>query len=132
MPISAARVSRRTHICAKNGRITLMFCAFEGAAMILRLYGRGESCSFDEPGFVEKMRLFPDIKRARSVITVHIERISDSCGWGVPFFDFNRERDQLRRWVDKGPHAEWASRRYETNATSIDGLPGLSAPRHKG
>jgi len=112
----------------ENGRITLMFCAFEGPAMIVRLYGSGESCGFDEPGFAEKMPLFPGIERARSVITVHITRIADSCGWGVPFLDFNRERDQLRRWVDARPHEEWAARRYESNAASIDGLPGLLAP----
>lgn len=110
----------------ENGRITLMFCAFEGAANILRLYGRGETCSFDEPGFAAKMALFPTFERARGVITVHIDRIADSCGWGVPFFDYRGERDQLRRWVDARPEAEWAARRYESNALSIDGLPGLT------
>ena len=65
----------------ENGRITLMFCAFEGAAYILRLYGRGEACAFDHPGFGEKMRLFPAFERARSVVTVHVQRIADSCGW---------------------------------------------------
>ena len=96
--------------------------------MILRLYGRGESCSFDQPGFAGKMKLFPGFERARAVITVHITRIADSCGWGVPFFDFKGERDQLRRWVDARPHHEWAARRYQSNAASVDGLPGLSPP----
>lgn len=109
----------------ENSRITLMFCAFEGPASILRLYGRGEAVSFDEPGFAEKMALFPTFERARSVITVYIDRIADSCGWGVPFMDFKGERDQLRRHVDHRPEAEWRERRYESNATSIDGLPGL-------
>jgi hypothetical protein len=112
----------------ENGRITLMFCAFEGPPLILRLYGRGESCGFDEPGFAEKLKLFPGIARARAVITVRLGRIADSCGWGVPFLDFKGERDQLRRWVDHRPHDEWAARRYESNAASIDGLPGLSPP----
>jgi hypothetical protein len=116
----------------ENGRITLMFCAFEGPAMILRLYGRAESCAFDEPGFAEKMKLFPGFERARAVITVRLTRIADSCGWGVPFFDFKGERDQLRRWVDARPHHEWAARRYESNAASIDGLPGLSPPGGEG
>ena len=110
----------------ENGRITLMFCAFEGPANIVRLYGRGESCAFDEPGFEQKMALFPDFERARGVITVHIDRVSDSCGWGVPLFDYRGERDQLRRWVDARPDDEWAARRYESNALSIDGLPGLT------
>jgi hypothetical protein len=112
----------------ENGRITLMFCAFEGPANILRLYGRGESITFDDPGFDEAMRAFPDFSRARGVITIHIERIADSCGWAVPFFDFRGERDQLRRWVDAKPFDEWAERRRETNAVSIDGLPGLTVP----
>lgn len=109
----------------ENGRITVMFCAFEGAASILRLYGRGEATNFDEPGFTEKMALFPAIERARSVITIHVERIADSCGWGVPFMDFKGEREQLMRHVSHRPEAEWRERRFESNATSIDGLPGL-------
>jgi hypothetical protein len=110
----------------ENGRITLMFCAFEGAANIVRLHGRGEACAFDEPGFAEKLALFPGFDRARAVITVRLERVSDSCGWGVPFFDYRGERDQLRRWVEARPQEEWAARRYEANALSIDGLPGLT------
>jgi len=112
----------------ENGRVTLMFCAFEGPAMILRLYGEGVSCGFDEPGFAEQMALFPGFERARAVVTVRITRIADSCGWGVPFFDFKGEREQLRRWVGARPHDEWAARRYESNSASIDGLPGLERP----
>lgn len=110
----------------ENGRITLMFCAFEGPANILRLYGRGQACAFNEPGFAEKMQAFPTFARARGVITVHIERIADSCGWGVPVFEFKSERDQLRRWVDDRSEAEWTARRLDSNARSIDGLPGLA------
>ncbi len=112
----------------ENSRVTLMFCAFEGPANIVRLYGRGEACGFDEPGFAEKLKLFPGFERARAVITIHIHRVADSCGWGVPFFDYQGEREQLRRWVDAREHEEWAARRYESNAVSIDGLPGLTRP----
>src|ERR1700759_3028829 len=56
----------------ENGRITLMFCAFEGPANIVRLYGRGETCAFDQPGFAERMKLFPAFLRARAVITVRL------------------------------------------------------------
>ena len=103
-----------------------MFCAFEGPANIVRVYGRGETCAFDEPAFDKKMKLFPAFERARGVITVRIERVADSCGWGVPFFDYKGERDQLRRWVVARTDEEWAARRYEGNAVSIDGLPGLT------
>ena len=109
----------------ESGRITLMFCAFEGPASILRLYGRGEAVNFDEPGFAAKMALFPAFDRARSVITIRVDRIADSCGWGIPFMDFRGERDQLQRYNAHRPDAEWRERRYESNATSIDGLHGL-------
>jgi hypothetical protein len=112
----------------ENGRITLMFCALEGAPNILRLHGRGRAVCFGEAGFDEQMALFPAFERARAVVTVDVERISDSCGWGVPFFEFKGERDQLKRWVDHRPFEEWAERRYASNAVSIDGLPALVKP----
>ena len=109
--LGGSGIETHAHV-RENGRITLMFCAFEGPANILRLCGRGEACAFGDPGFDEKMRLFPGFERARGVITVHVERVADSCGWGVPFFDYKGERDQLRRWVDARPQDEWAERRY--------------------
>ena len=125
LDLGGSGIETHAHL-RENGRITLMFCAFEGPANIVRIYGQGETCSFDEPGFAEKMTLFPAFERARGVITIRIDRVSDSCGWGVPFFDYKGERDQLRRWVDARPHDEWAARRFESNAVSIDGLPGLT------
>ncbi len=113
----------------ENGRITLMWCAFEGPANILRVYGKGEAVSFDDPGFAELLALFPGFDRARSVIKIKVERISDSCGWGVPFYEFKGEREQLKRWVDNRAEDEWKARRYESNARSIDGLPGLVRPK---
>lgn len=124
LDLGGSGIETHAHL-RENGRITLMFCAFEGPANILRIYGRGETVTFDDPGFGEKMKLFPSFARARGIVTVHIARVMDSCGWGVPFFDFKGERDQLRRWVDARPYDEWAERRYESNARSIDGLPGL-------
>jgi hypothetical protein len=112
----------------ENGRITLMFCAFHGAPYILRLYGRARAVTFGDPGFAEQLALFPGFERARAVIEVDIDRIADSCGWSIPFYEFKGERDQLRRWVDHRPYEEWAERRYEANAVSIDGLPALLRP----
>ena len=112
----------------ENGRITLMFCAFEGAANILRLYGQGRAVAFDAPGFAELKALFPAFERARAIVVVEVTRIADSCGWGVPVYDFQGEREQLRRHVDHRPFDEWAERRYETNAVSIDGLPAIVRP----
>lgn len=110
----------------ENGRITMMFCAFEGPANIVRIYGRGQAFDFDHPEFPELMKHFPDWDRARAVVRINIERVSDSCGWGVPFYEFKGERDQLQRWVGNKPYEEWKEYRYEKNKTSVDGLPGLT------
>lgn len=109
----------------ENGRITFMFCAFGGKANIMRIYGRGEVVSFNEPGFEEKFALFEGFDRARSVFTVKVEKVQDSCGWGVPFYEFKGERDQLVRTNAHRSREEWETRRLETNQASIDGLPGL-------
>ena len=125
LDLGGSGIETHAHL-TENGRITLMFCAFEGAANIVRVYGRGESTPFDAPDFKEKLALFPGFTRARGVITVRISRVADSCGWAVPFFDYQGERDQLRRWVDAAEDEAWAEKRYATNAVSIDGLPGLA------
>jgi hypothetical protein len=122
--LGGSGIETQAHL-QENGRITLMFCAFEGAANILRLYGAGEVCAFDHPAFPDKMALFPGFPRARGVVTVRIRGVADSCGWGVPFFDYRGDRDQLKRHLAMRSDEEWMARRFEANATSIDGLPGL-------
>ncbi|MEO8812951.1 MAG: pyridoxamine 5'-phosphate oxidase family protein [Caulobacteraceae bacterium] len=112
----------------ENGRITLMFCAFEGAAGILRIHGRGEAIGMDEPGFAELLTLFPGFRRARSIVKIRITRIADSCGWGVPFYEFKGERDQLKRYGDNIADDEWPGKFYAGNGKSIDGLPGFVRP----
>ncbi len=112
----------------ENGRITLMFCAFEGKANIVRIFGRAEAVPFTDPRFADLMKRFPDYERARAIIVINIAHIMDSCGWGVPFFDFKGERDQLRRNVGFRPFEAWTEHRFNTNATSLDGLPGLTRP----
>jgi hypothetical protein len=124
LDIGGSGIETHAHV-RENGRITLMFCAFEGAANIVRVYGRGEAVMFDDPGFAEKLALFPGFTRARGVITLHITRVTDSCGWAVPFYDYKGERDQLRRWLDAGDEETWREKRYARNAHTIDGLPGL-------
>ncbi|MEM7740150.1 MAG: pyridoxamine 5'-phosphate oxidase family protein, partial [Pseudomonadota bacterium] len=108
-----------------NGRITIMFCAFEGPANILRLYGTGTVIQHDEAGFADAMQPFSKIERARNVITVDVHRIADSCGWGVPFYSFEGERDQLSRAVAAKPVNEWWELSLSYNDKSIDGLTGL-------
>lgn len=108
----------------ENGRITLMFCAFEGPPKILRLYGRGESL---ERGTTEFEKLLPNFKKAvgmRSIIRVNVSRIMDSCGWGVPLYDFQSDRTTLNDASEKWGENKLASYRREQNTTSLDGLPG--------
>ncbi|GGB68459.1 MULTISPECIES: pyridoxamine 5'-phosphate oxidase family protein [Henriciella] len=113
----------------ENGRITIMFCAFEGPANIVRLYGKGEAVQFDDPRFPELLKLFPAFEKARAIVTVKLDRVSDSCGWGVPFYDFKGERDQLKRTWDHAyeKHGDAVDEKFfESNAESIDGLPGMT------
>lgn len=116
----------------ENKRITVMFCAFEGKPNILRLYGEGEAVTFDDPGFAELMALFPAFARARAVIKVRLTQVMDSCGWGVPLYEFKGERDQLLRSTNHKPDDEWVAHRYAANAESLDGLAGLVRPEGAG
>ncbi len=112
----------------ENGRITIMFCAFTGPPRILRLYGRG---NFIEPGdaeFGELRAAFSTSGVARAIIRVDITRIADSCGFGVPLFEFVGERDQLLKWSEKKSADAIATYQREKNARSLDGLPGLRFP----
>jgi hypothetical protein len=110
-----------------NGRIVIMFCAFSGPPRILRLHGRGEVIENDAPGYAALATLFPAYLSPRSVIRVHLERISDSCGFGVPRYTFECERSQLPDWSVHMGEQGLIEYREEVNARSIDGLPGLAS-----
>ena len=110
----------------ENGRIVLMFCAFEGPPNVLRLYGNGRVIESYQPEFTELANSFPTCEHARSIIVVELTRIHDSCGYGVPLFKYEGERTQLHAWArHKGPEGLKAYRQ-EKNRISIDGLPGVS------
>lgn len=109
----------------ENGRITIMMCAFEGPPNILRLYGHGEVLEPQDEAFRSLREVFPPDPEARSIIRVRIERIADSCGYGVPVYTYEAERTVLRQWAEK--KGEKGLERYQVanNAESIDGLPAL-------
>ena len=109
----------------QNGRITLMFCAFEGPPRILRLYGAGEVILPTDPRWADLAGQFSDTPGARSIIRVRVDRISTSCGYAVPFLEFRQERDTLRRWAEKKGPDGLSQYHQDRNALSIDGLPGL-------
>jgi hypothetical protein len=117
----------------ENGRIVIMFCAFEGPPKIVRLHGVGQPVQQNVEGFAELLATFElsdEQRRAvRSVINVEVTRVGDSCGFVVPRMDYVGERDQLYRYADNrirklGRDAvlEYVS---ENNAESLDGLTGL-------
>jgi len=112
----------------ENKRIVLMFCAFEGPPNIVRLHGRGEVIGPSHGDFPQLRNQFPEYNGLRSLIRIHCSRISDSCGFGVPLYDFVGQRSQLIDWAKGQEEGELLKYQQEKNATSIDGLPGLSQP----
>ncbi|MER7705173.1 pyridoxamine 5'-phosphate oxidase family protein [Kitasatospora sp. NPDC097605] len=110
-----------------NGRITVMFCGFDRRAIIVRLYGTGRVVTLHEPEFPELLAKFGPHPGVRSIIVVHCDRISDSCGWGVPRMSLIEERSTLDRWAARHDVQETRAYRAAHNRASIDGLPGLSA-----
>lgn len=109
----------------ENGRIVVMFCAYEGAPKIVRLHGRGEVVEPGTAGFDELRARFPALVGLRTIIRIMVTRIADSCGYAVPLYDFVQPRDVLDKLGEKlGPDglAEYRGRK---NRESIDGLPGL-------
>ena len=111
----------------ENGRIVFMFCAFEGRPTIVRLHARGTVLTPGTAEYDVLRPLFPEYPGLRAIVRVRIRRVSDSCGYAVPLYDFRSERDTLTRWAaSKGPGALERYRR-EKNARSLDGLPGLPA-----
>lgn len=110
----------------ENARIVIMFCAFEGPPRIVRLHGHGNLVLPGGPDFADLAARFPAHPSTRAFIRVEVERISDSCGYGVPLMSFVRHRDNLDHWAGtKGPEGLVAYR-AEKNRVSIDGLPALS------
>ena len=109
----------------ENGRITLMWCAFEGPPRIVRVSGRGEPASLDDPRVAGLG--FPELRGARGVVIVHADRIADSCGYAVPKYRFEGERDRLLEWAANKSDEELVEYRATKNAVSIDGLPGAAA-----
>jgi hypothetical protein len=109
----------------QNGRIVVMFCAFDGPPKIVRFHGRGEVVEPGDADFASLLALFEPDLGVRSIIRVAIERISDSCGYGVPRMRFEEERTQLPAWADRKGENGLVEYQRARNAASIDGLPAL-------
>jgi hypothetical protein len=109
----------------ENGRIVVMFCAFSGPPRIVRLHGVGVAVALDDPGFAKAARGWPAASGVgvRSIITVDVRRVADSCGYGVPLMTFDQHRPTMDQWCERkgrdGIRAYWA----DNNALTIDGRP---------
>lgn len=98
----------------ENGRIVVMLCAFEGPPRIVRLHGQGEVVLATDPG-----------DGVRATIRVAVDRVADSCGYGVPLMRYEGERPQHDAWLDRKGADGVRAYVAERNARSIDGLPGI-------
>jgi hypothetical protein len=109
----------------ENGRMVIMFCAFEGPPRIVRLHGRGTIITPDHPQFAALAKYFPPNPGTRAFVHVAVTRVSTSCGYGVPLLDFGGHRDALSKWaISKGPK-KLKDYRANKNQKSIDGLPAF-------
>ncbi|WP_020208516.1 pyridoxamine 5'-phosphate oxidase family protein [Gilvimarinus chinensis] len=106
-----------------NPRMTIMFCAFEGAPMILRLYGTATTVQPKDDDWPALVSHFTPLPGARQIFDMKVELVQTSCGMAVPFFEYQDERDQLNQWArakgDAGINEYWQKK----NKQSIDGLP---------
>ena len=124
LDLTGSGVETIAHV-RENGRIVVMFCAFQGAPKILRLHGQGRVVEPPSAEFDGLAALFPTYLSTRSIIVVEVARVSDSCGYGVPLMKFDGERSQLHDWARKKGPEGLAAYREEKNRRSIDGLAGL-------
>lgn len=107
----------------QNGKLTIMFCSFSGAPLILRLYGKGEVVHQSSEKWNDLAANFEKFVGTRQIIVLHVESLQTSCGFGIPLYEFKQDRTQLIDWAkskgDGGINLYWR----EKNQTSIDGLP---------
>jgi hypothetical protein len=117
---SGAETAAHLH---ENGRIVLMFCAFEGAPKIVRFHGWGEVIVPSSDEWAELSSRLPAHPSMRAIVRVGVTRVSDSCGFGVPNMSLMGNRDVMDRWVQTKGLGNLPAYRREKNSRSIDGLP---------
>lgn len=124
MDLTGSGVETIAHL-RENGRITIMFCAFDGKPEIVRLSGRGEVVPLGTSEAAGLLGGLPGLSGARSAIKVTVDRVSTSCGYGVPLMHYEADRSKLLEWAEKKGPDRVLEYQAKKNAESIDGLPGL-------
>lgn len=125
LDLTGSGVETLAHL-RENGRIVVMFCAFEGRPRIVRLHGRGYAVRPGDPRFDELLPRFSEHPGVRSIVMVDVTRVADSCGFSVPRLDYVADRDVLDLSAAKKGEPAMESYRSKHNVRSLDGLPGLS------
>lgn len=110
----------------QNGRIVIAFCAFEGKPKIVRLHGIGQVIEPHHREFQSLLDLFPNFAGVRSIIRVRCKRISDSCGFGVPRYEFQGHRQELLQSAERKGESGLRAFQVKKNSASLDGLPGIT------
>lgn len=105
-----------------RGRITLMFCAFDRSALILRIYGRGRAVLPQDAEWDEVAAHFALIPGTRQIFVIDVASVQTSCGWGVPMMDLVHERETLQKYHRQADPAAWVEK-FQSRTRSIDGLP---------
>ena len=124
MDLTGSGVETIAHV-KENGRIVLMFCAFSGAPNIVRMHGQGEVIESHHRDFLTLKARFGIVPGLRSFIRVRLTRVSTSCGFGVPLYEFLGNRNQLAAWAEHKGSEKLVEYQHEKNASSIDGLRGI-------
>ena len=109
----------------ENGRIVVMFCAFQGPPRIVRIHGCAMLITAEDPRHAEFVQLFPANRGTRAFVHIRVDRVSESCGYSVPLYQFESQRETLDRWASKKTPEELQAYRATKNRHSIDGLPAL-------
>jgi hypothetical protein len=109
----------------ENGRIVIMFCAFQGPPKIVRIHGYAMLITAEDPRYGEFVELFPVNPGTRAFVHIRVDRVSDSCGYSVPLYQFQSQRETLDRWASTKAPKELKAYRATKNRQSIDGLPAL-------
>jgi predicted pyridoxine 5'-phosphate oxidase superfamily flavin-nucleotide-binding protein len=111
----------------ENGRVVLMFCAFDGPPRIVRVHGRGRAVLRSDADFAQLLERFPATVGVgiRSIVVVDANRVSDSCGYGVPLMAFTGHRPTMDEWAERKGEAGILAYWKEKNSISLDGLPGV-------
>ena len=122
LDVSGSGNETNAHLLA-DGRITVMFCAFDNPALIMRLYGRGTPVLPQDPAWGELMPHFTKLPGTRQIFDIAVDVVQTSCGWGIPIMTVERERETLSKAHSRYSEEQFLQHWQASDKRSIDGLP---------